>query len=88
MTSCSIKIHPDGRLEFLYDDHLRPFLDLGPASITRASHIEPTFAHEWIADMSPLHGPQLGPFLSRSAALDAERDWILRHTITTPGPHP
>ena len=32
--------------------------------------------HSWFADLGPSHGPVLGPFQSRSAALEAERRWL------------
>jgi hypothetical protein len=31
----------------------------------------------WIADLSPVNGPTLGPFTDRAAALDAERGWLV-----------
>lgn len=30
----------------------------------------------WWADLSPVNGPLLGPFLSRSSALEAEVEWL------------
>jgi len=39
--SLHIIIEPGGRVQFIYDDALAPLLDLGPASVTRASHVEP-----------------------------------------------
>ena len=51
-------------------------------SIQRASHVEPkSGSTEWEADMSPTHGPTLGPFPSRAAALTAEVDWINAHAL-------
>jgi hypothetical protein len=32
--------------------------------------------------MSPVHGPVLGPFPSRSDALTAERQWLEAHWLT------
>jgi hypothetical protein len=49
---------------------------LGSVSIRRASHVEPDEQGQWWADLSPMQGPKLGPFRCRSAALDAERDWL------------
>jgi hypothetical protein len=45
-------------------------------SIQRASHVEPDEQGQWWADLAPVHGPKLGPFAVRSAALDAERCWL------------
>ncbi len=72
----SIFVRPDGTVEFLYEDDLRALLDLGPATITRASHVEPTPEGRWTADLSPRGGPLLGPFTLRQEALDAERAWL------------
>jgi hypothetical protein len=49
---------------------------LGALSIRRASHVEPNDQGEWWADLAPMHGPKLGPYSTRSGALDAERDWL------------
>ncbi len=49
---------------------------LGPARITRASHVEPDDRGRWLADMSPVGGPVLGPFDRRSEALGAEVSWL------------
>lgn len=49
---------------------------LGNLSIRRASHVEPDAHGHWWADLSPVNGPRLGPFLKRSDALDAEVDWL------------
>lgn len=80
----SIFVGPDGLLKFIYDDDLLPLLQLGHASVVRASHVEPTshpvFASPegpgWTADMTPSGGPMLGPFSRRSDALRAEVNWL------------
>ena len=72
----SIFVSPDGTVEFLYEDDLRPLLDLGSAIITRASHVEPTADGRWTADLAPRGGPLLGPFTHREEALHAERRWL------------
>ena len=83
----SIFVSPDGTVEFLYEDGLRPLLGLGPATITRASHVEPTADGRWTADLSPRGGPLLGPFTLRQDALDAERIWLEAHRLgTRPAP--
>ena len=68
-------IDPVGGVRCLYDEAL-PLGDLGRLTIARGSHVEPTAASHWTADLSPVGGPLLGPFESRSAALDAEREWL------------
>ena len=72
----SIFVKPDGTVEFIYDDGLRSLLELGLATITRASHVEPTSDGRWTADLAPRGGPILGPFALRQQALDAEREWL------------
>ena len=49
---------------------------LGPVAITRASHVEPDSQGRWLADLSPVGGPVLGPFEKRSEALEAEVAWL------------
>jgi hypothetical protein len=59
----------------LYDESL-DLAALGQLSIARASPVEPTAEGQWTADLSPVMGPTLGPFPSRSAALAAEAAWL------------
>ena len=79
MTPFSIRISPAGTIEFIYQDALRPLLTAGDAHIRRASHVEPTRDSQWTADMTPMHGPILGPYLTRAEALTAETDWLTQH---------
>lgn len=75
-----ITIESDGSMRFIHDDRLQELLKEGPASIRRASHVEPD-GLVWQADMAPVGGPLLGPYETRSAALDAEVDWLQRHHL-------
>jgi hypothetical protein len=68
-----------GSVRCIYDEELE-LRELGKLQITRASHVEPDAEGCWWADMGPVDGPMLGPFGSRSAALAAERQWLI-----TPG---
>lgn len=68
----------DGSLAFLWDDQLQPLSDLGEVTIRRASHVEPEDGG-WIADLSPMGGPRLGPYRLRGEALAAEREWLNLH---------
>ena len=68
-------IDPAGGVRCLYDESL-PLAELGQLTISRGSHVEPDEIGRWLADLSPVGGPQLGPFATRSAALEAERDWL------------
>lgn len=71
-----VSIAPDGKLQFLYNDDLRPLMALGKATVTRASDVEPTAEGEWTADLSRVGGPVLGPFKLREQALAAEVQWL------------
>ncbi len=54
---------------------------LGSIDIRRGSHVEPTDDGRWMADLSPVDGPMLGPFDIRSEALDAELQWLNEHWL-------
>lgn len=69
-----------GQVRYVYEE-LVDLSSLGPASIMRASHVEPDHKGCWNADLSPLDGPQLGPFACRSQALAAETAWLRKHWL-------
>jgi hypothetical protein len=54
---------------------------LGPLAIGRASHVEPDAEGQWFSDLSPVGGPQLGPFGLRSAAVAAEAAWLIQSRL-------
>ena len=54
---------------------------LGEIAVARASHVEPYERGQWWADLSPVNGPKLGPFVRRSQALQAEQDWLRLHWL-------
>jgi hypothetical protein len=64
-----------GEIRCLYDEMI-DLTQLGPPAITRASHVEPDASGQWWADLSPVDGPQLGPFHHRTEALGAEHAWL------------
>jgi hypothetical protein len=70
-----IFIDPSGMVRCLYGEVIE-LGTLGPLQIRRASHVEPTSGGQWLADLSPICGPLLGPFVCRSEALTAEEAWI------------
>ena len=74
-------IDSTGGMRCVYDEAL-PLADFGRLTIQRGSHVEPTAAGHWTADLSPVGGPLLGPFASRSAALDAEREWLEQNWLS------
>ena len=77
----TLTIDTEGNCRALYSEEF-DLVALGPATITRASHVEPVAAGcGWVADMSPVAGPLLGPFAKRSEALRAEVAWIERNVL-------
>jgi hypothetical protein len=66
----------DGGVRCIYDEAL-DLREIGKLQITRASHVEPDAEGYWWADMGPSGGPALGPFMSRTEALQAERGWLM-----------
>ena len=73
-------IRNDGCVRTIYDETLDLSL-LGQVSIARGSHVEPDEQGQWFADLSPVAGPRLGPFPTRSAALLAEQAWLEAHWL-------
>lgn len=73
-------INPAGTIRCLYGEEM-DLSSLGRLTIQRASYVEPTADGQWIADMSPVSGPVLGPFGCRSAALKAELIWLTEHRL-------
>ena len=78
-----ILILPNGTAKCLYAEEL-DLQALGRISIERGSHVEPTKDGQWTADLSPVDGPLLGPFKSRSQALDAEWEWLEGNWLLRP----
>ncbi len=87
MIAHRIRIEPDGRVAFIYDDALLGVARAlrGHVERRRVSHVEP-YRDGWMADMSPVGGPLLladkltrTPFATRAAALEAERGWLREH---------
>ncbi len=68
-------INRNGSIRCLYGEEM-DLSALGQPAITRGSYVEPTKDGRWMADLSPTGGPCLGPFVSRSQALNAERLWL------------
>ena len=76
-------IRPDGTVRAIYQEEI-DLAALGHPAITRASHVEPDQDGRWLADLSPVGGPVLGPFDRRSEALQAEHDWLERWLLDNP----
>ena len=72
----------DGTVRAVYTEEI----DLGCIGrpvITRASHVEPDSTGRWLADLTPVSGPVLGPFDRRSEALEAELSWLEANWLTS-----
>jgi hypothetical protein len=78
-------ITPTGQVRCLYNESI-DLTALGRTVIRRASHVEPDNAGQWHADLSPVDGPTLGPFRSRTEALDAERVWLETYELSPDHP--
>ena len=68
-------IEPGGVVRCIYSEAI-DLAALGSPAISRASHVEPDQHGRWWADLSPVGGAVLGPFLNRSEALAAEHSWL------------
>ncbi len=77
-------IEASGKVRAIYSEAI-PLATLGSPSITRASHVEPNPDGCWSADLSPVGGPILGPYPSRSVALDGEVAWLEAHWLDLTG---
>ena len=77
-------VAPDGRVRAIYGEAI-PLSSLGRPRISRASTVEPDRNGHWHADLGPVSGPLLGPFPTRSEALDAEVAWLEAHWLLPPG---
>ena len=73
---------PNGTIRAVYAEGI-DFRELGKPLITRASHVEPNGQGRWIADLTPVAGPVLGPFDLRSEALEAEQMWLAKNWLVT-----
>jgi hypothetical protein len=74
-------IERSGQTRCIYAEEIDLTL-LGTLTIRRGSHVEPDQQGRWLCDLSPVAGPTLGPFDSRSAALAAEVAWLSEHWLT------
>jgi hypothetical protein len=79
-----IVITPNGVVRCIYGEHI-DLHALGSPTISRASRVEPDQHGRWWADLSPVGGPVLGPFPSRSEALAAEHFWLETHWLSHDG---
>ena len=73
-------IEPTGTVRCVFGEQI-DLGQLGRLSIRRGSHVEPTPDGQWTADLAPVQGPLLGPFPTRTAALNAEVTWLQEHWL-------
>lgn len=76
-----IVVSPAGTVMTIYDE-LLDLQAIGRSQIVRASHVEPDDHGRWFAAI--VDGPTLGPFERRSAAIDAEVQWLTEHRLLRP----
>ena len=73
-------VSPDGTIRAVYAEAIDLGV-LGNLVISRASHVEPDERGRWLADLTPVAGPVLGPFDLRSEALEAEQAWLVTNWL-------
>ena len=73
-------IERSGQTRCIYGEEI-DLTQLGTLTIRRGSHVEPDEQGRWLCNLSPVAGPTLGPFDSRSAALAAEVAWLAEHWL-------
>jgi hypothetical protein len=78
-----LHIDSSGNIRCLYSEEIN-LAELGTLSIRRGSHVEPDAHGQWLCHLSPVSGPTLGPFASRSEALAAEVAWLAEHWLHRP----
>jgi hypothetical protein len=74
-------VTPQGETRCIYSEEI-DLRCLGMLTIQRASHVEPSADGRWLADLSPVSGPVLGPFDLRTEALSAEITWLEQHWLS------
>ncbi len=82
--SIDMMIDRDGNVRMIYDESIDAHA-IGKVEIRRGSHVEPTPEGGWMADLSPVAGPMLGPFGKRSQAIDAEVAWLRAYWLVPTG---
>jgi hypothetical protein len=76
-------VSPVGVVRCVYGEAL-DLHALGCPQIRRASAVEPDEEGLWWADLSPVGGPKLGPFLQRHDALSVEVAWLSENWLLDP----
>ncbi len=74
-----IVIEPGGTAHCIYSETIG-LAKLGRLTIKRGSHVEPDAEGRWVADLSPVNGPRLGPF-DQSKPGPRRRSGVARQTL-------
>jgi hypothetical protein len=74
-------VGPSGTVRCLYGEAI-DLKQIGQVDVRRGSHVEPLAGGQWSADLSPVGGPMLMGFATRSEALSAEEAWLIAHWLT------
>ena len=77
-----IRFSEDGTAQTIYSEEI-DLNELGKVKHSRASHVEPDENGEWVADLSPINGPKLGPYKLRSEAIKSEIGWLENNILST-----
>jgi hypothetical protein len=80
-----IRFLEDGTAQAIYSEEI-DLKELGKVKYSRASHVEPNEQGEWIADLTPIQGPMLGPFKLRSETIKSEILWLENNILSEPKP--
>jgi hypothetical protein len=80
----NLVVGSDGRVRGVFGEEI-DLAALGMPRITRASHVEPDADGRWLADLAPVGGPVLGPFVRRFEALNAEVAWLEENWLVPGG---
>lgn len=75
-------VQPKGTIRCVYGEQIE-LSRLGNLAVRRASHVEPNEEGRWLADLSPVSGPKLGPYDKRSEALREEEAWLQANWLAT-----
>ncbi len=75
-----LRVAADGTVLAIYGEAI-DLAALGRPRFARASRVEPDALGRWTADLTPVGGPVLGPFVRRTEALQAEECWLAQHWL-------
>ena len=77
-------VERNGNVRLIYDETINLHC-LGDPIVRRASYVEPVERGGWIADLSLMNGPILGPFKMRGEAIEKEVRWLRSYWLLVEG---